>query len=258
MPKMTRYAVGAMVDTAMRLPGSELDAKKMPGHWVLARLGKRVLRPGGLSLTTQMLDAVDITGKDHVVELAPGFGSTANLILAKHPATYMGVERERGIATTLAWRIGTPTTRVTHGAADRTELPAERATVVCGEAILTMQTAAAKRRIVAEAFRLLKPGGRYAIHELSLVPNSLPLEIRENIERELSASIHVGARPLTQSEWVSLLTDAGFVTDRALEAPMHLLRFGRLLEDESLPRTLRFLANVATHGVERRRVVEMA
>ena len=30
-------------------PGEGLQTAKMPGHWVLARLGKRVLRPGGMS-----------------------------------------------------------------------------------------------------------------------------------------------------------------------------------------------------------------
>jgi hypothetical protein len=29
------------------MPGDELQAGKLPGHWLLARLGKRVLRPGG-------------------------------------------------------------------------------------------------------------------------------------------------------------------------------------------------------------------
>ena len=29
----------------------------LPGHWLLARLGKRVLRPGGLELTSRVLDA---------------------------------------------------------------------------------------------------------------------------------------------------------------------------------------------------------
>ena len=32
-------------------PGDGLKTEKMPGHWVLARLGKRVLRPGGMVVT---------------------------------------------------------------------------------------------------------------------------------------------------------------------------------------------------------------
>ena len=38
---------------SMDLPGSELDVAKMPGHWLLARLGKRVLRPGGRLLVLE-------------------------------------------------------------------------------------------------------------------------------------------------------------------------------------------------------------
>ena len=41
-------------------PGEGLDTRKMPGHWVLARMGKRVLRPGGLELTRRMLESLDI------------------------------------------------------------------------------------------------------------------------------------------------------------------------------------------------------
>ena len=29
------------------IPGNELAVDRMPGHWLLARMGKRVLRPGG-------------------------------------------------------------------------------------------------------------------------------------------------------------------------------------------------------------------
>ena len=38
-------------------PGEGLKTEKMPGHWVLARLGKRVLRPGGMQLTRRLLEA---------------------------------------------------------------------------------------------------------------------------------------------------------------------------------------------------------
>jgi hypothetical protein len=44
---------------------------KMPGHWLLASAGKRVLRPGGLALTRRMLQALAIGSQDRVVEFAP-------------------------------------------------------------------------------------------------------------------------------------------------------------------------------------------
>ena len=53
-------------------PGGGLQYSRMPGHWLLARMGKRVLRPGGIELTRQMLDALNIRESDDVVEFAPG------------------------------------------------------------------------------------------------------------------------------------------------------------------------------------------
>ena len=55
------------------------------GHWVLAKLGKKVLRPGGKALTQAMLNAMNITPDDDVVEFAPGLGYTAKLALSRHP-----------------------------------------------------------------------------------------------------------------------------------------------------------------------------
>ncbi len=54
------------------LPGADLDANRMPGHWLLARLGKRVLRPGGLELTRRLVESLDIRSSGSVAELAPG------------------------------------------------------------------------------------------------------------------------------------------------------------------------------------------
>ena len=47
-----------MENTTALAIGNGLKTKKMPGHWVLARLGKRVLRPGGMELTRRMLDVL--------------------------------------------------------------------------------------------------------------------------------------------------------------------------------------------------------
>jgi len=60
-----------------------VDYEKMPGHRLLASLGKTVLRPGGIQMTRQMLEHLAITEQDHVVEFAPGLGITAKITLKK-------------------------------------------------------------------------------------------------------------------------------------------------------------------------------
>ena len=44
----------------MTVPGASCSQRNIPGHWVLAQLGKRVLRPGGMELTRRMLAALTI------------------------------------------------------------------------------------------------------------------------------------------------------------------------------------------------------
>ncbi len=76
------------------LPAAGVDMNRMPGHWVLARLGKRVLRPGGIKMTRQLLEALQTGPADDVVEFAPGLGATARMTLSAQPASYTAVERD--------------------------------------------------------------------------------------------------------------------------------------------------------------------
>jgi hypothetical protein len=239
------------------LPGSGLDLDKMPGHWLLAQMGKRVLRPGGLELTQQMLDGLAITSGDHVVELAPGLGTTARMVLASAPATYTGIDRDKAAVANTEKLLRPGRDRCLRGQARRTGLGDSSATVLFGEAMLTMQTDTQKARIIEEAFRVLSAGGRYGIHEIGLVPDDLPEERKAEVQRELSSTIHVGARPLTLSEWRALLEGAGFEVVHSTTAPMHLLEPSRMLRDEGLLGVLRIAFNVARTPAARRRIVAM-
>src|SRR6185312_15331393 len=240
------------------LPGTELDAAKMPGHWLLARLGKRVLRPGGLKLTRELLDALAIGPGDDVVEFAPGLGVTARMILQHKPQRYTGIERDAKAAQWTRRRLPSdPAVSVAVGRADRTTLPAASASVVIGEAMLSMQTAEHKRLIATEAFRLLRPGGRYGIHELAVIPENMPADQRHEIDRTLSSVIHVGARPLPAAEWRALLEGVGFRIVTTTYAPMHLLRPVRLIQDEGILGALKLAKNLILDSTARRRVLAM-
>jgi hypothetical protein len=231
--------------------------EKMPGHWLLAQMGKRVLRPGGLELTHRLLDQLNITRDDDVVEFAPGLGGTARLTLSRHPHSYTAIERDPDAAALVTSYLNGSHQRCVRGTAEETGLCDDSASLVYGEAMLSMQPETTKLRIVAEAARLLKPGGRYGIHELCLVPDSVDDSIRDAIRDELSDEIHVGVRPLTVGEWRALMVSAGLVVTAQHTAPMHLLEPARIVRDEGLGRTLRFAWNVATHPAARRRVLTM-
>lgn len=239
------------------LPGEHLEADRMPGHWLLARMGKRVLRPGGLELTRRMLDGLAIGQADDVVEFAPGLGTTTRLVLASSPASYTGVERDEAAVHATRQVLRGPQDSCRQGIASETGLDPDSATVVFGEAMLTMQSDSRKAAIVREAHRLLRPGGRYGIHELGLAPDDIPDETKAGIHKALSDSIHVGARPLTVAEWKQLLEAEGFEVVSSATAPMHLLRPSRLVADEGLFGALRVVANILRNPAARRRVREM-
>jgi hypothetical protein len=241
----------------MNTPGASLSQQKMPGHWVLARLGKRVLRPGGMELTRRMIAALTIVSADDVVEFAPGLGLTVQLALKRRPASYTAIERDAAAAAIVSTYLNNSTQKCVRGSVDQTGLPSEVATVVYGEAMLTMHTPKMQSRIVREARRLLKRGGRYAIHEMCLVGDDLDERNKREINQALSRAIHVGVRLLSVSEWRRLMEAEGFEVEVEARAPMHLLEPSRLLSDEGVKGTLRFVWNVMRDRESRERVLIM-
>lgn len=240
------------------LPGHKLRPEKMPGHWLLAQLGKRVLRPGGRGMTRALLDDLGIGPDDDVVELAPGLGITARMILQAQPRSYTGIERDADAAAWTSRHLpSTQSVCIKIGQADNTELTNDTASVVIGEAMLSMNPPEHKARIVEEAHRILRAHGAYAIHELAIVPDNVSSHVKDDIEKALSAAIHVGARPLTPEEWRRLLESAGFEVERVRLAPMNLLRPARLIADEGLWGAVRFVMNVIRKRDARRRVLTM-
>ena len=235
------------------------DEAHLQGHWLLAKLGKKVLRPGGKKLTNWMIDNANPTNK-RVVEFAPGLGITAAEILDRNPKTYTGVDQDpdAATATTLSTkqaRLGIPT-EVINGMASDTGLPTGSADLVVGEAMLTMQGEKGKAAIVSEANRILATGGRYAIHELLLTPNNVDQTVADNLRKALATTIKVNARPLTATEWSELLESNGFKVLSIKVAPMGLLQPKQMIEDEG-PRVLKIMFNLARNPQARKRVLAM-
>ena len=219
------------------------EAGRMQGHWLLAKLGKRILRPGGRALTAKLLEQAKPSGDDDIVELGPGVGATAEVLLRANPRSYRGVDPNPEGRDAVK-NILKKHPRADYVVADARETGLEDASadLVVGEAMLTIQDDVGKNAIVAEAARLLRPGGRYAIHEMAWLPDHTDEE-RETARRELSRVIKVGARPLTLEGWKELLATHGLEAEWHDRAPLHLLEPRRIVSDEGLWGALRFWNN---------------
>lgn len=227
------------------------------GHWILAKMGKKVLRPGGKELTQKLINNLRISAQDQVVEFAPGLGFTASITLKNNPKTYTGIELNEEAAQILRKTIYGSGREIIIGNAAHSTLDNNTYDKVYGEAMLTMQADHRKSAIIKEGYRILKSGGLYGIHELGLQPDDISEEQKAEIQRALAKIIQVNARPLTVSEWCHLLEQEGFEIEKIETNPMHLLEPKRIFDDEGFFRTLKIIFNILTHPKERKRIIAM-
>jgi len=89
------------------------------------------------------------------------------------------------------------------GEIENIPLPASAVDVVISNCVINLS--ADKDKVLAEAFRVLRPGGRFAVSDV-VVRGDVPADIRKNIE--LWVGCVAGA--LQESEYTSKLSTAGF------------------------------------------------
>jgi SAM-dependent methyltransferase len=82
-------------------------------------------------------------------------------------------------------------------------LPDESVDVIISNCVINLS--GDKRRVLGEAFRVLKPGGRFAVSDV-VVQGELPSDVKRSMELWIGCV----AGALSDQEFVALLTDAGF------------------------------------------------
>jgi SAM-dependent methyltransferase len=82
-------------------------------------------------------------------------------------------------------------------------LPDASVDVIISNCVINLS--ADKRRVIAEAFRVLKPGGRFAVSDV-VVRGEVPAELRRSME----AWVGCVAGALEEHEFLGLLRDTGF------------------------------------------------
>ncbi len=103
------------------------------------------------------------------------------------------------------------------GEIERIPLPDASVDVIISNCVINLS--GDKRRVLAEAFRVLKPGGRFAVSDV-VVRGAVPAEVRRSME--LWVGCVAGA--LEEQEFLRLLGEAGF--ERPSIEPTRIYRSG--------------------------------
>lgn len=233
------------------------DYQKLPGHWVLARLGKRVLRPGGLEMTEFLMRELSVSSGDDLVELAPGIGATAKYLSQKEFRSYLGIDQNNEALAELQKNFASDA-RISFlkGNAVNPPVPDSTADILWGEAVMTMQSLNVKTKMIAQAHRILRPGGRYAIHEIAL-EDSVDQSLRQALYHDLGLQVKMSVQPITSDEWKEVLQTQGFSVVAEKRLPMHLLEPARIVADEGFLRALGIAFRIMREPAARKRVLGM-
>jgi arsenite methyltransferase len=162
--------------------------------------------PGGLALTRRLADRLRLRGGRRVLDVAAGPGVTARLLAADHDVLVDGVDLAESTVERARDAVD-PRGRVRFHVGDAERLPLPDGTfdaVVCECAFCTFPN---KATAAAEYARVLRPGGRVGITDVTVSAGGLPAELTT-----LAAWVAciADARPLT--EYSAILDRAGLRT----------------------------------------------
>jgi SAM-dependent methyltransferase len=100
-------------------------------------------------------------------------------------------------------RAGIENVEFLKGDIEQIPLPDESVDVIISNCVINLS--ADKRKVLAEAFRVLKPGGRFAVSDV-VVRGFVPEEVRSNMQLWIGCV----AGALEEQEFIRLLREAGF------------------------------------------------
>jgi arsenite methyltransferase len=135
--------------------------------------------PGGRALTRRLADAVEIGPGHRVLDVATGRGTSALLFAGQYGATVTGVDLSAAnvsLASGVARSAGLAA-RATFQVGDAERLPVPDGSVdavICECALCTFPD---KPSAAREFARVLRPGGRVGITDVTAIPDRLPVEL---------------------------------------------------------------------------------
>lgn len=164
--------------------------------------------PGGLRLTRRLLDTVGVGPEHRLVDVASGIGTTSLLAASEYRTQVDGVDLSAAnvaLANRAAESGGVADrARFHHGDAEALPLPdASADVVVCECALCTFPD---KATAAAEMARVLRPGGRIGLSDVTADPDRLPPELTG-----ISAWVACVADARPVDDYRSILAGAGLM-----------------------------------------------
>lgn len=232
-------------------PISSLDAEAVKGccasayaseaaRWLLGEH----FHPGGAALTSRLARALEVAHDSTVVDVASGRGASSIQLVQEHGCAVIGVDLAPGnvaAASMAAEEAGvSDLVSFVHGDAERLPLGASSADGILCECSLCIfpDTSAA----ASEMARVLRPGGRLALSDVTAAPDELP----EGLKNVAAVVACLGAAQTLETV-SGVLQEAGLVveeTERHDEALVEMigqvegrLRLARLAKPQ-LPEAL--------------------
>lgn len=223
-----------------------IQEKRLPTHLFLAKLGKKMLRPGGREGTDRIISECNVDAGTNILEVAPNMGTTAMHLAKTYGCTITGIDinidsvkkaQENVLNAGLDHLIS-----IRHGNALELPFEDESFDLVINEAMLTMLPHELKLRALKEYRRVLKPGGVLATHDLLLRQELEGNELYEEL-KELRKLILVNAQPMTECNWTKLFEEAQFSSIQPATGKLHLLSLKGLVVDEGWDGLIQMIEN---------------
>ena len=235
---------------------TQLDFKTAPGHQVLAAAGKKILRPGGRAATEQLFTWAGFQPGETVLELAASFGYSAIALAQRYGVRVVGIEKNPDSVAQARANVAAAglddQVDIQEGDIFHLERLTEQFDYVLAEAILTMQSAPGKAKVLAGICDRLKPNGKFLSHELLVSGPNIDI-----IHQDLAATIRVNAMPLPIQDWIAAQKQAGLAPQQQQTGPMALLNPHRITQEEGLPTLLTMGWNMLTRPILRQRILSM-
>ena len=176
------------------------------------------LHPGGLGLTNRLGRLMGLGPGDMVADLASARGQSAQALGRVFRCRVLGVEFGAE-AVRHACDAAPESGRAHFVRGDAECLPLRSGAFDAAVCECSLSLFINKAQAVAETARLLRPGGRFGLSDVTIEPDSLPAELEGELGQVLCLT-----SALTADGYVDLLEDGGFAVTERLDASGEIVK----------------------------------